>query len=98
MSYQVHLRSAAASDLSEAATWYEEQVVGLGKDFLNQVEETLTAIQTNPLQYPVVHKQVHRALIRRFPFSVFYLIEDDAIIVIAILHASRHPQKWKTRT
>jgi len=52
----------------------------------------------HPQQFPIVPKNVHRALLRRFPYSLFFVVEDDALIVIACFHASRDPSQWQKRT
>jgi toxin ParE1/3/4 len=51
----------------------------------------------NPYLYPVVHRDTRRALIRRFPFAIFYRIEPDALVIIAVMHGSRHPKRWRMR-
>ncbi|MCD5417498.1 type II toxin-antitoxin system RelE/ParE family toxin [Candidatus Bipolaricaulota bacterium] len=48
--------------------------------------------------YSVLHRQTCRAIMHRFPFGVFYRIEGDSIVVVAVLHGSRHPKRWKERT
>jgi hypothetical protein len=52
----------------------------------------------NPRQFPIVFKNVHRALVRHFPHSLFFVVEDDTLIVIACFHASRNPSHWQSRT
>lgn len=52
----------------------------------------------NPWQFPVLLKNVRRALLRRFPYALFFHVEDDALIVIACFHASRDPSQWQKRT
>ncbi len=91
------IRPEAESDLSEAYSWYEEQSPGLGADFLLSFDAVQSSILRNPLQYPEVHQPVRRVLIRRFPYGVFFLVEDLRIIVFAVFHASRDPQGWKDR-
>jgi len=54
-------------------------------------------MSSNPRQFPVVYKNVRRALLRRFPYSLFFVLEDDALFVIAIFHASRDPSHWQRR-
>jgi toxin ParE1/3/4 len=54
-------------------------------------------IQANPNQYPVVHRNVRRALVRRFPYGVFYVVEGQRIVVLAVFHGSRDPSQWKSR-
>ncbi len=53
-------------------SWYEEQSLGLGMEFLRCVEATLLSIQRNPLSYPTVHVSYRRSLVRRFPFAIFF--------------------------
>ena len=98
MTHTVRIRPDAEWDIEDAARWYESQQRGLGRAFLDSVSETLHLIQENPLAFPRVHRDSHRALIRRFPFGVHFVISEDAIVVIAVMHGSRDPRRWKTRT
>jgi len=94
---QLALRSEAEADLREAYDWYEQQRAGLGGELLAVLESTFHSILENPSRFAVVHREVRRALTRRFPFGVFYLVEMDCIVILAILHASRNPSTWRTR-
>ena len=94
----VRLRPEAEQDLSDAAGWYEEQRPGLGHEFLDEVLEVFSVIAEAPHMYPSVHRNTRRALIHRFPFGVYYRIEETTIVVVAILHGSRDPRRWKSRT
>lgn len=66
------IRPEAEADIEEAYRWYERQRSGLGSDFLLWVEEGHDKIQKNPEMYRVVHRNVRRLLIRRFPYGIFY--------------------------
>ena len=94
----VRLRPEADSDLDEAARWYEEQRIGLGSEFLDEVLRVLSAISEQPEGFPVVHKEIRRAVTRRFPFGVYYVIGRTDLIVLAVMHGSRDPSSWKGRT
>lgn len=98
MTLDVRLRPEAEQDFSDAAGWYEAQRAGLGLEFLDEVLEVLSAIAEAPHRYPSVHRNTRRALIHRFPFGVYYRVEETTIVVIAILHSSRDPRRWKSRT
>ena len=98
MTMEIRLREEAEADLNEAAIWYQEQQRGLGYDFLDEIRDLLQSIQLQPLAYPIVHRNTHRALTNKFPFGIFYRIEAKFIVVLAIMHASRHPHRWKNRT
>ena len=91
------IRPEAERDLAEAHGWYESKIPGLGSDFLLCVDATLYSLQRTPEIYPIVHKNVRRALIRRFPYGVFYLVEKDRIVIIGVLHARRDPRTWRHR-
>jgi toxin ParE1/3/4 len=98
MSLSVAIRPEAEADLAEAYGWYEGCRKGLGDEFLLSVEALLDSIQRFPQSYPAVHKQVRRALLRRFPYGIFYLVEEETIAVLAVFHASRDPKRWQERT
>jgi plasmid stabilization system protein ParE len=98
MEYSIFIRQEAESDLKEIYKWYESCQKGLGGDFKYCIEETINKLKQTPQTYPTVHKNIRRAFIRRFPFGIFYLVENNSIIVLAILHPRRDPRKWKERT
>lgn len=97
MSLPVRVRSEAAQDIEDAATWYEEQSRGLGQAFLEEIRRSLQRVVEQPQLYPSVLRGTRRALIQRFPFGVFYRVEVDSIVVVAVMHGSRDPQRWKRR-
>lgn len=97
MTFEVRLRSEAEQDLSDAAVWYEERLTGLGHQFLDEALAAFTSISETPLRYPAIHRNTRRALMHRFPFGVYYRIENDTIVVIALMHGSRDPRRWKIR-
>jgi plasmid stabilization system protein ParE len=97
VNYELKFRHEAEIDLQKAAKWYEQQKEGLGFDFLNEVEKKCEVINHTPLIFEVVYKKLRRVVIERFPFNVFYLVEDKTIVVVAVIHGSRHPKKWQKR-
>jgi plasmid stabilization system protein ParE len=97
VSYQARVRVEAERDIEEAALWYERQRDDLGQAFLDEVLRTLALIEAHPELYPVLHREVRRALLRSFPFGVFYRIERQQIVVLAVAHAKRDPALWKQR-
>ena len=98
MSPAVQLREEADRDLAAAASWYEQQQVGLGHKFLDEALSALQLIAEQPLIYPIIHRKTRRTLMHRFPFGIFYRVEESHIVVLAVLHGSRHPYKWQIRT
>jgi plasmid stabilization system protein ParE len=97
MTVEVRLRPEAEQDLVDSANWYQNQRSGLGLEFLQEAQAVLSSIAERPLSYPIVHRTARRAA-DRFPFGVFCFVEAEQAVVIGILHGSRDPQAWKTRT
>ena len=91
------VRPAAAADLDEAFLWYEAQREGLGEEFLKAVTRLMDALAESPRQHPVVHRDTRRALVRRFPYSVFYRVMGSDVVVVACFHGSRDPESWRGR-
>jgi plasmid stabilization system protein ParE len=94
----VRLREEADRDLAAAASWYEQQREGLGHDFLDEALSAFRLIADQPLTYPVVHRDTRRALMTRFPFGIYFRVEQSQIVVLAVVHGSRHPRRWQGRT
>ena len=84
-------------DVVAAYDWYENREPGLGEDFLRCVEACVLGIQRHPEMYPVATDEFRRALIRRFPYEIFYEPTADSITIYAVFHCSQDPQKWRER-
>jgi len=87
----------AADDVSRAARWYDRQRPGLGAEFGEQLDRLLDVIAREPLRFPAVHRETRRALLRRFPYALFFQGRRDVVLVVAVLHASRNPKRWRDR-
>jgi len=97
VSSRIIIRKTAEEDLANAISWYEQQSPGLGGEYLRAVEGCIAMIARHPHIYPVVYRGVQRALLRRFPFGIFFISKQNALIVLACLHTKRHPDIFKTR-
>jgi toxin ParE1/3/4 len=97
---QILIRPEAREDLSAASSWYADQAPGLGKRFLAAIREQLLQITATPDAFPLFHQGTRRALIKRFPYGLIYLVqpEQDRIVVLAILHCGRDPKLWRSRS
>ena len=93
MSREFIVRPQAEAELDEAAAWYAERSRGLGAEFVRVVDAAFAAIKRNPLQFPVVHRQVRRAVIRRFPYAVLFTESDEELVVFSVFHSRRDPKR-----
>jgi len=87
----------ADAELAEARQWYARQRADLDIEFMERIDDALSQIVRNPHLYPIVYRTLRRAVVRRFPFAVFYEITADEIQVIAVFHSRRDPETWKSR-
>lgn len=94
---QIVIRPAAGADIEDAFVWYEQQRRGLGSEFLKIVDDALIAIQRAPQLHPAIHRNTRRALLRRFPYGIYYRIYPDLIVVVACMHGRRNPRRWQSR-
>ncbi|MBT3227080.1 MAG: type II toxin-antitoxin system RelE/ParE family toxin [Deltaproteobacteria bacterium] len=81
----------AEDDLRLAIRWYEDQRKGLGLEFLDCIEFAIKRILAFPESYEKPYASFHRCTVRRFPFSIFYTIEDGTIIIHAIFDNRQDP-------
>lgn len=97
MAAELVLAPEAEQDLDEAYAWYEKQRVGLGEDFLTNVDACIETICRFPKIGKVVFEDYGRALVRRFPYAVFYEVENETVTVYCVMHTARDPDKWRER-
>ncbi len=98
MSLPVVLRRKARDEFDAAIDWYEQQEAGLGYEFAECVRAVLERISATPELYAKVHQEVRKALVRKFPYSVYYRLRPDRIVVLAVFHNKRNPNVWKSRS
>jgi len=87
----------ANEDLLEARAWYDNIRSELGERFALAVEVTVEAIAEHPRQFPVIYRNHRRAGVRRFPYSVFFELQQHQVVVMACFHGRRNPRRWQSR-
>jgi len=85
-------------DIAGAYAWYEDLRPGLGAEFLGWVDARIETIVRMPQMHEAVHENYWRALVRRFPYVIFYEYASDVATIYGVLHASRNPVKWRGRS
>lgn len=91
MNYKLCITQEAEQNLHEIYLWFESKRIGLGHDFLLQVDAKLRMIKRDPLLFSEIYKDVRRCLITRFPYKIFYKFEDQNVVVIAVVYGGRNP-------
>jgi len=92
MTYTLQFIPEIEEDAINSYLWYESKSRGLGEDFLRMFYACANEISWNPLLYSKVHQNFRRRLLRRFPYAIYFTIENDQIIVFGLFHCARDPQ------
>jgi plasmid stabilization system protein ParE len=87
----------AQAEFLAAARYYNQQVSGLGDSFVEEVDLGIQAILAGPIVWRAVEDDVRRYLIKRFPYGIYYTIENDSVVVWAVKHLHRNPDYWQHR-
>lgn len=88
----------AQLEVQEAFNYYEEKNQGLGFEFMRSLDAALQSVKRNPTTYQQIYKETRRVLLRKFPYALFYLVEETKVIVIAVLHQKRSEIDWIRRS
>jgi plasmid stabilization system protein ParE len=97
MNYRLIIRPEAELDLEDAFVWYESQDNGLGSEFVRAIDNCISSIGRNPMSYAIVYQEARQALVRRFPYIILYVVQEDTVFVIGFFHSKRNPNDWQER-
>ena len=97
MSLPIALHQAASAEFIEASAWYEDKRLGLGIEFITEIDRCILRASDNPLQFAVVREGIRRVVANRFPYSVYFRAEKHRIVVLAVFHGNRDPAVWQSR-
>ena len=89
--------SLAETELTEAAQFYDEREPGLGKMFLEAVENAAERIRNDPERWPFFEKPVRSYRVLPFPYRLLYRVFPDRVQIVSVFHLSRRPGSWKSR-
>jgi hypothetical protein len=99
MKYNVSILSDAEQDINDAFVWYEMQQIGLGSSFFKTLDHSVLFISNNPLVCRVVYKNVRRFVIKKFPFGIYYKVNNakKEIQIIGVFHFKRSSKSLRKR-
>ena len=102
MSLPLIILDEAEDELKAAADYYEDQSAGLGTELRVEIGRALEQVSSFPRSgKPVPGRatvvELRQVFVRRFPFSVIYLLEPTSIWIVAFAHHRRRPGYWKRR-
>ena len=97
---QLIIDSEALAEFDEAVDYYEAQAEGSGQDLSAEIGRAFERRAHEPAALSLYHHRtrVHKCLVTRFPYVIFFLELPDSIWVAAVAHSSRRPGYWRRRT
>ena len=97
MTYALRFLPQVEEDAHSGYAWYEGKARGLGEEFLRMFYACAGEIPRNPLVYPKSYRQFRRCLLRRFPYAIYFRIEENQIIVFGLFHCARDPRTIRAK-
>ncbi len=95
MKYEFH--PEALDEFQDAAIFYEEQQGGLGDRFIAAVQSAVGHIVESPNSWRIMEDDVRRFLTKVFPYAVLYTVENERVLIVAVMHCYREPGYWHHR-
>ena len=89
--------SPAEEEMTEAALFYESRSARLGRDFLDDVQQSINRLRVHPQLGAEVEEGLRRFLLHRFPFSLIYVASAEEILIVSIAHHGRRPNYSQSR-
>jgi len=96
--YSIELSKESETDFDDSFNYYAKQSKTIANNFYQDVNTGLGIIAENPNAFQKVYKNVRRYVMSKFPFVIYYQIENFVVQVIAIFHTSRNPEIIGKRT
>ncbi len=93
----IYFHKLAREEFLSGRDYYDEQVFGLGKSFVTEINRSIRIIKANPLAYPIIKENIRKAVVIKFPYSILYRIEKENIYILTVMHQKRKPQYWSSR-
>jgi toxin ParE1/3/4 len=95
MQYEFH--PEALQEYRQATAWYAEREPRVALEFVEAVEDAITRILESPTRWRVIEEDIRRCLTHVFPYAILYTIEQDFLLIVAVMHFSREPNYWRPR-
>jgi len=87
----------ASLEFRDAVKYYNTERQGLGFEFANEVKASLTRIKQYPEIWIEIDTGIRKCIVKRFPYAILYTVDDDLVIIVAVMHMKRMPSYWKER-
>lgn len=93
----LQIRVLAKNDIQEIVDYYDRLAPKITDKFLDDLYADLELLQGNPNLFQLKYCETRVRYMKKFPFGVHYMVKEDTVIVLAVLHTSRNPKIWEER-
>jgi plasmid stabilization system protein ParE len=97
MKIRVILSPDAKADIRSAIEWYHQADPNLASRFEKATFATLRQIRQFPYRFQIINGAIRQALLKRFPYAIYYSLRSNKLTVTAVLHQRRSDTIWRTR-
>jgi plasmid stabilization system protein ParE len=97
MTWEIAYHKEVKGEIKSAYRRYEKEKEGLGEEFAECVHGQIAYLEMNPKIHAKVFKDVRKAVVKRFPFCIYYTIEGDRVFILSVFHTRQNPAKWQAR-
>lgn len=97
MKLPITFHRAASAEFIEASVWYENKKAGLALEFISEIDRCVVLASEHPHQFSPVHQDIRRIVANRFPYGVYFRVEEYRIVILAVFHSRRNPAIWQSR-
>ena len=95
--FAVEILPEAEAEIREAFLWYFERSPIAADAFRTETLEAIDRLGVDARMWPADEDAVRRHVLRHFPYTVFYEIQDACVTVLAVAHQRRQPGYWRDR-
>ena len=90
MNFKIIILEEAKSDVRESIAWYKNINPMLSKRFTNSFNNSVKQIKENPFRYQIRYDEIRVVLLKTFPYLIHFSIDNETIVIKAVLHTSRN--------
>lgn len=93
--YAIVFFEDASKDVIAVKKWYNKKLPGLGERFEKYLDKTIEKLITHPFAFSVSFNKIRKVQLDKFPYLVFYEVENNVVSVYGVIHAKRKPSYYK---
>jgi len=100
MSYGVTVLRKAQNEFEDSVEWYRKRSRKAAEGFITNFREAVGLVSSAPHRWPEYHKDYRECLVRDYPFTIVYRVDEPAklVVIVSVFHQSRHPKgKYRSK-